>query len=266
MTTSYAVPAKQPSYDRRFTWRRHHAHSAAFILLLTSLSMLGGTARAQSAGSLLISTGYMDIAPQTKTGPMQSTINTPRGTMNRTDGAISAQVANASTIGLTASYFITDNIVAEMVGGIPPVFNINGAGSAQQYGKLGNARMWSPTVLMKYYFGSATTKLRPFVGIGATYIWFTGAKITNTAFINDRLGGNTDVSVSKGFAPVLNAGLSYNIKKNWYVGMSVSYIPVSRDITLTTAKSTKAGGGSVRSTIRTQLNPIVTYFNVAYRF
>ena len=92
-------------------------------------------------------------------------------------------------------------------------------------------------------------------------------KISNNAFATQVLGGNTSVSVSKGLSPVINAGANYAFAKNWYAGLSVSFSPARRTLTLTTpAAATPLGTASVTSTVRAQLNPIVTYVNIGYRF
>ncbi|MCY0388333.1 outer membrane beta-barrel protein [Robbsia sp. Bb-Pol-6] len=226
-----------------------------------------GAAHAQAAGSVVLSTGWMHVAPQVSTDPMHSTIGLGGGSFPRTDKKISSQVGAANTLGLTVTYFVTDHIAAELAAGVPPRFRINGAGSIESYGQLGSARMWSPAVLLKYYFRPATAAFRPYVGLGASYVWFTDGKITNDAFRRQRLGGDTEVSVSKGLSPVFNVGMSYAFASNWYAGVSVSYLPMRRTLTLTTPRAaTPFGTASVKSEVRTQLNPIVAYLSIGYRF
>ena len=244
---------------------RQLAMGAALVAGLTQQAV------AQKAGDLLIGTGWMHVAPQVSTGPFNSSVTVMGQTRALSDSAKSSSIAASNTIGLTATYFITDHIAGEMVAGLPPKFNISGAGSISQYGKIGSARMWSPTVLLKYYFGQPTSKLRPFVGLGATYVWFTNAQITNGNFAQNDLRGNTSVSVNRGISPVFNAGLSYNVHKNWFIGASVSFIPMTRTITMNTPNAsvpTPRGNapGRITSTVRARMNPIVTYVNIGYRF
>lgn len=237
---------------------------SAFV---TGLLLAGiGTSHAQSRGSLLLGTGWMHVAPQVSAGPMNTEQRSPRGTQSFSDGAISAQVKSSDTLGFTATYFITDNIAAEMVAGIPPKFTITGAGSAEKYGAIGSARMWSPAIIVKYYFGNANAAFRPYVGLGASYTWFNQAKITNSSFENNRLHGATKVSVNSGFSPVFNAGASYQFAKDWYAGASISYIPMTRTITLHNPSVTGASAVALNSTVRTRLNPVVTYFSISRRF
>jgi outer membrane protein len=247
--------------------KRIRAIAGLPFFLCAAALCLSTSAHAQSAGSIVLSTGWLRVAPQVRTDPMMSTVSLGGHHFHKTNAGMSAQGSPANTLGLTATYFLTDHIATEWVMGIPPTFRINGAGTAQSYGELGSAKMWSPTVLLKYYFGKANAKFRPFVGLGATYIWFTDGKISNNAFATQVLGGNTSVSVSKGLSPVFNAGANYEFAKNWYAGLSVSFIPAHRMLTLTTpTAATQRGTASITSTVPAQLNPIVTYVNIGYRF
>ena len=69
---------------------------------------------------------------------------------------------------------------------IPP--DLEGTGTLSQFGKIGEAKQWSPTLLLKYFFMAPEAKFRPFVGIGVTRVWFCDAKITNGSFENGLTG------------------------------------------------------------------------------
>ena len=56
--------------------------------------------------------------------------------------------------------------------------------------------------MLRYHFNDANAKFRPYVGVGATYVWFTGAKITNGTFENGVLGGPTSATTSNQWAPL----------------------------------------------------------------
>ncbi|WP_323121901.1 OmpW/AlkL family protein [Burkholderia alba] len=222
-------------------------------------------AQAQSAGSVYVTTGWFHLAPQDSSKPLK-VLSVGGSPVNHDVPNTGAGIDNADTIGLAAGYFVTDHIAAEFVAGIPPRFNLNGEGAFQQFGVLGHAYQWSPALLLKYYFNGADAKFRPYVGVGATYIWFTGAKITNGAFQQGVLGGPTKVETSNQWAPVFNAGFNYNFNKHWFAGLSVSYIPVSLLATLTTQRATQVGTLTQVAQAKINLNPIVTYLNVGYRF
>ncbi len=83
------------------------------------------------------------------------------------------------------------------------------------------AKQWSPTLLLKYYFMQPQSKIRPYVGIGVTRVWFTDAK--NSAFETNVLHSLTDVSTDSSWAPVFNAGLlTYAFNDQWFAGFSIS--------------------------------------------
>ena len=126
-------------------------------------------------------------------------------------------------------------------------------------------------MLAKWYFFNADTKLRPYVGVGLNYTWFSDEKITNSAFQNQVLGrgipGSTStVSTDSSLNPVLNVGATYAITKDWFVGLSVSYLPLKTTATIDTKLGPAAGGAHVVSEAKIKINPVVTYLNVGYRF
>jgi outer membrane protein len=236
--------------------------------VLAGIAALAGisAAHAQSANTFYVTTGWFHFAPQDSSDPLK--IDSVGGNpINEQVGNTGAGVGSSDTLGVSFGYFITDHIAAETELGIPPKFNLNGEGQLNQFGKLGQARLWSPALLLKYYFNTPEAKFRPYVGIGATYVWFTDAKITNGNFVNSpALGGPTSVSTDRSWAPVFNAGFNYNFTKHWFAGFSVSYIPVSVIATLDTQKQTQVGVLSQRAEAKIHLNPIVTFLKVGYAF
>ncbi|WP_341315691.1 OmpW family outer membrane protein [Paraburkholderia sp. IMGN_8] len=220
---------------------------------------------AQSAGSFYATTGWFHFAPQDSSDPLKETSvgGTP---VNISVPGTGAGIDSSDTIGLSLGYFVTDHIAAEAEIGIPPKFNLLGKGTFEQFGTLGSARQWSPALLFKYYFNDATAAFRPYAGLGVTYVWFTDAQITNTAFEQGVLHGPTSVSTDRSWAPVFNLGFNYAFNKHWFAGFSVSYIPLSVTATLTSNASTPVGNLTVTSEAKIRLNPIVTFAKIGYVF
>jgi outer membrane protein len=233
--------------------------------LCAALVLLSGTAQAQSAGSIFVTTGWFHLAPQDSSSPFKATSvgGTP---VDVTFPGTGATISSADTIGFTAGYFVTDHIAAEFEIGAPPKFDLSGTGQLAQFGKLGTVRQWSPTLLFKYFFREAQAKFRPYVAIGVTHTWFSDASLTNTAFENAALGGPTSVDTSSIWAPVFNAGFTYAFSEHWFAGFSVSYIPMSTTGTFTSQSRTPVGTLTRRSEARITLDPIVTYLRIGYRF
>jgi outer membrane protein len=219
-------------------------------------------AHAQTAGTFYVTTGWFHFAPQSSSDPLKLTSN-PFGIPNGPVPGTGASIDSSDTIGLSVGYFVTDHLSAELEGGVPPKFNINGTGTLlSQFGTLGSARLWDPALLFKWNFMKPEDKFRPYAGLGVTRIWFNNAKITNTTFEQAVLKGPTSVSTDSSWAPIFNLGFNYSFTKHWFAGVSISYIPVS-----VTAKFTSATpAGTVQSQAKIRLDPIVTYAKIGYAF
>lgn len=164
--------------------------AAAGALALAPLA-----AQAQSAGSNVVTLGWFHVMPQQSSTPMTTNvaptpINTPlRLPPTFTSPGTGLRTSGADTVGLTVSHFLTDHIAVTSVAGVPPVFKVSGQGTIRPPGPAGalgtqniglasvnpivkSVRQWSPAVLLQYYFGAATAKFRPFLGLGVSYNWF----------------------------------------------------------------------------------------------
>ncbi|HEY1999678.1 OmpW/AlkL family protein [Paraburkholderia sp.] len=222
-------------------------------------------AHAQSAGSFYVTTGWLHLAPQSSSQPLKET-NVGGSPVNATLPNTGATLDSADTLGFTAGYFVTDHIATEFVMGVPPKFNLDGAASYSQYGVLGQAKQWSPTLLFKYYFNAPEARFRPFLGVGVSRIWFTDEHITNSTFQAQVLHGPTTVSTDSSWEPVFNAGFNFNIDQHWFASISLSYLPLSTTAKLNTAAQTPVGTLNVQSQTKIRLNPIVSYASIGYRF
>jgi outer membrane protein len=166
---------------------------------------------------------------------------------------------------------VTDHFAVEALLGVPPKLNLSGTGSLSELGELGSARVWGPVLLAQYHFGEPTSRFRPYVGAGISYVWFksvnlnssiaTGQFLASPA-LGTSLEGPTSASLSSSFAPAIDAGLAYNIDKYWSVGVSASYAWLSTKATLTTQSAL----GTFSSSTKVKINPIVTFVSVGYRF
>lgn len=119
-------------------------------------------------------------------------------------------------------------------------------------------------MLVKYHFFEAKSKFRPYVGIGVNYTWFSDETITNQNFVNSEFGPGSKMTASakSSWNPVFNIGANYAITDNWFVGLSVSYLPLSTDATFTTTR----GPVVIQSHTKIKIDPVVTFLNVGYRF
>ncbi len=226
---------------------------------------LCATAHAQTAGTIFITGGWYHVAPQDSSNNFRFT-SVGGAPVNFIVPNTGVAVSDADTFGMSGGYFITDHIAAEFQFGLPPKYDVSGTGALAPYGKLGTIREWGPLLLFQYYFRDAQAKFRPYVGIGVTRTWFTNARVTNTNFENQALGGPTTVEAEAQWAPVFNVGFNYAFTQHWFAGFTVLYAPISTTSTFTTQAQTPVGTISRRAETKVQLNPIVTYLRVGYRF
>ncbi|MET3497561.1 OmpW/AlkL family protein [Variovorax boronicumulans] len=234
---------------------------------LAALGVLAsGCAFAQNAGDWVAGAGWFHLSPQDSSKPL--TVTAPVQSVLQGSGA---SVKDSDTLGLSLAYFIDSHWAVEGVLGVPPKFKLEGKGTLARVGELGEARQWSPTVLVKYNFNEGNDAFRPFVGLGATYVWYSDVKLTPnlqgalaSQFRQSPYAVNTTAKLDSSFAPVLNAGVSYQLDKHWGLSFSVSYIPLKTKAKLTTTSVT--GLPVARSEASLKLNPIVTFLSATYRF
>lgn len=235
------------------------------LFALPLLATIPATSHAQATDSVLVSSGWMHVAPLSGSDPL--TLNSIGGAvLNQPVPNTGMAVSSTDTLGLSATYFVTDHVASELVFGIPSTFDLEGRGALASYGKLGTAKQWSPALLLKYYFRDPQARLRPYAGVGVTRIWLTGASITNATVEQQVLHGPTTVSTDRSWAPVLNLGVNYAVTEHWFAGFSLSYIPVSVTARLNTASPTPFGTLTIQSQTKIRLNPIVAFVNASYRF
>ncbi|MGO4327742.1 OmpW family protein [Cupriavidus sp. 2TAF22] len=237
-------------------------------ILVASVAMLiAGAAQAQSAGSNVLSLGWFRVMPNSSADPL--TVDSVNGfPVGQPKPGTGAEIQSADTVGISLEHYFTDNIGVDFVFGIPPKHDVAGEGSFAKYGMLGSVKQWSPAVLVKYHFLDAKSKFRPYIGIGVNYTWFTGETITNQTFVKSEFGPNATMSASakSSWNPVFNVGANYAVTDNWFVGISVSYVPLSTTASFTAQNAGAAGNQTVQSHTKIKIDPVVTFLNVGYRF
>lgn len=221
-------------------------------------------AAAQSAGDNIVNVGWFHLYTDDSSQTLMRTF--PGSGPFVGSGA---SVGNADTLGLALTHFFTDNFALTADLGIPPKFHLDGAGTLAGLGEIGTAKQWSPALIAKWYFGDKTSKLRPFVGIGATHVWYSSVNLS--ASLQNQVtapfggaGGSASAELSSSWAPVYNIGLTYNIDAKWSLGFSVAYIPLETDAYITGRGP--AGNVVSRSQTTLTLDPYVTFLSLGYKF
>lgn len=259
-----------------------------------------GTAQAQQAGDKAIRIGWvhaqaLDSNTSIHTDLTPSLGNTLLGVPNSFDTyGISTHARSVNTLAVNSAYFLTEHILLELDAGIPPKVAIQGSGIAAPPGPsgmlfrvnlgdpalnpLGSSLQWSPVLALQYVFGTSFFHVRPFIGAGVTYTWFTHMKL-NPAFeqaINTNFGRplalsagkpgptSVDASVAPVWEPAFKLGVTWEASKHWEVTSCTTYIPY----TTTTTTLLKAADGTTLATnkARITVDALAIAVLLGYRF
>lgn len=117
---------------------------------------------AQGVEQWAVKVGAARITPQVKSGA----VSAPALPGTRSDVGPDTQPTFA------LSYSWTENVVFELHLGLPFRHKIYGAGAVEGVGQLASVKTLPPTVFVQYRFFEPEARLRPYAGLGATYVVF----------------------------------------------------------------------------------------------
>lgn len=156
---------------------------------------------------------------------------------------------------------------------------------------VAQARAWTPAFEIQYVFGkSGVNKFRPFIGIGAVYAKFTHIKLNKDTkrdlviaghMVQNILDGKVGDSVEKynyssadikvkvkstdELAPIATVGFTYDITPTVFATASLSFSKINTRTEIT-AKNMRNGQTLTAASTRLDIDPVVTYVGVGYRF
>ncbi|MBQ4772701.1 outer membrane protein OmpW [Pectobacterium versatile] len=204
--------------------------------LLLAAALMPALAQAHQAGDFIVRAGSATVRPA------ESSDNVL--------GLGEFQVSNNTQLGLTFSYMVTDNIGVELLAATPFKHKVGTPGT----GTIAEVKHLPPSLVAQYYFGDAQDKLRPYLGVGLNYTLFFDEKFNDTG----KGAGLSDLSLKNSWGLAAQAGLDYNLDKNWLLNMSVWWMDIDTDV--------KFKAGNDQQTIHTKLDPWAFMFGVGYRF
>lgn len=213
------------------------------IASLVSLVLVGSNALAQTGGTWSAKAGYNQFFPQVKSGDITGV---PGGNIDVGDGG--APFASAA-------YMFSDSVSAELAFGVPPKLDINGRGTIEQAGKIADAKVWSPILMLQYRFGRPDAALRPYVGAGGTYVRFSSVTTTPILSMLTNSGGTTTAAIDNAWGAVAQIGATYSLNGNWYIDGSIVPMRVKTTAHLSTWQS-----------VSVKVNPVLVNLAVGYRF
>ena len=190
-----------------------------------------------------VALGYSSVA----TG-----LGTPTGIKAKGDDS-------AGTPALSIGYYLTDDFtwfVETFVLAAPLQVTAQGDGinpSGRPIGINGvdaiTVKMIPPTAILGRYFGGANDRIRPFVGLGASYAMFYDVRTTSAVntYVGGVSAGDTTAKLKNtlGFGPFV--GLRTALDDSWHVNISVGKLRYKTEATLVTQNTVIQSGASVLS-------------------
>ncbi|MDC5256048.1 outer membrane beta-barrel protein [Acinetobacter baumannii] len=159
-----------------------------------------------------------------------------------------------------------------------------------QGSKAASARAWLPAVELHYQFGkSGVNKFRPYVGAGVMYAYFNELEM-NSGIESDlikaghmiqnihdgkagaALDGKTSsakpivkLEATDTFAPIVTLGATYDFNPNWFAVGSVSYSKMNSEAKIYVTDQ-NTGKELIQANSKIDIDPLITYLGVGYRF
>lgn len=208
--------------------------SAVAALILSSLS---GNVWAHDAGEFFIRAGSATVRP---TAGSDNVLNSLGG----------FNVDNNTQLGLTFTWMATDNVGVELLAATPFRHKV-GTGPT---GDIATVHQLPPSLMAQWYFGDASSQVRPYIGAGVNYTTFFDESFNSTG----KAAGLSDLNLKDSWGAAGQVGLDYLINRNWLINMSVWYMDIDTEVKF------KANG--VQQNVNTRLDPWVFMFSGGYRF
>ncbi|MEM6414995.1 MAG: OmpW family outer membrane protein [Pseudomonadota bacterium] len=161
-------------------------------------------------------------------------------------------VTNGFSPEIDLSYFITNNIAAELIAATT-AHDIVGEGSLAGL-EIAETMVLPPTLTFQYHF-TPNGPIRPYVGVGVNFTAFYSTDSTDA--LNNAIG-TTDTDLDNSFGVAFQAGVDIPINDRWFVNADVKYIDIDTTATLTT--------GNLVNTVDVNLDPIVAGIGIGVRF
>lgn len=156
--------------------------------------------------------------------------------------------------------------------------------------KASSVRAWTPALEAQYQFGkTGINKFRPFVGAGIMYAHFNDIKLDSAIesdlkaaghmiqnILDDKAGAALEGKISSAdpkvrvkttdaIAPIVTLGATYDLNSNWYGIASVSYAKLNNRANIDVIDR-NTGNKLIHSSTKIDIDPLITYVGVGYRF
>lgn len=246
----------------------------AILPMAILATMTVAHAETSDGKNFAIAAGWAHIMPQGEKQGVQST-STVLPALTGFNSSAGFELEDTDTAEIKADYLVNDNVSLGLIVGVPPKLDIKGKGSLlggalnlDQFSKVGDVKVYSPVIVGKYHFGTVNSKFRPYAGAGMMYAHFSNFKLdpSVSSYLATYAGASIrNVKIDDAVAPVAFVGADYNINSNWFATASVSYVHLNTNASLDVMNNA-SNVTLVNGKTKIEINPIVTYLGVGYRF
>jgi len=203
-------------------------HSAVTLLAAAAAIAAAPGALAQAAGQWTAKAGVGKITPKVTSGD----VSAPALPGSKADVGPDTQPVFA------VAYGMTDNWSVELDLGLPYTHEISGAGAIEGTGKLGTVKSLPPTLFAHYHFFKPEAVVRPYVGVGATYAYFTDTRGSGKMTALSDIGGPpTTFKIKSKLAATFQIGAAYNINANWFIDANISKTFLKTKVTFSSGQT-----------------------------
>lgn len=162
-------------------------------------------------------------------------------------------VENAVVPELDFTYFITNNIGAELILATSP-HDLVGEGDLAGLGDIGDIMALPPTLTFQYHFNPDGI-IRPYAGVGVNYTIFYSEDATSS-LVN--AVGPTTIDLEDSVGVAFQFGVDYQLTERWFLNADIKYIQMETTATLNS-------NGAINK-VDVDLDPIVAGIGAGFRF
>ena len=210
--------------------------------LSAALSLLSIPSAYAEKGDILARLRAIVVSPTEESGAVLPAFPT---------GSVSVDESYVPELDFT--YFITDNLAAEVILGTSH-HDLSGEGALVGLGEIVNVMVLPPTLTLQYHLPNIG-RLRPYAGVGVNYTIFYGADATTSL---ENAIGETDVDLEDSVGLALQVGFDFDITERTFFNADVKYIQMDTTGTLDT-------DGTI-NTVDVDLDPLVIGIGAGIRF
>jgi outer membrane protein len=244
-------------------------------VLAAAVMAVAPAAQAFEAGDFVVRAGAVHVAPDDSSDALTVTGFGPLNGNQDTLAGTEVGVDSNTQLGLRATYMFTESLGLGILGATPFKHNIEGKGSLEQYGDLGETKHLPPTITLQYYPMATSSKFQPYAGIGVNYTTFFDSQTnsTMTTVVDataDSLYGtgtgtvtNTDLELDDSVGVAVELGMDYMLNENFGLNAALWWADINTDATV----SAYAGDTKVAEvTTEVEIDPMVYMIGMSYKF